>query len=176
VQDGDQWENPQHLYISWRLSLARMSDTSIYVVKTTANQERSVANLIAQIARKDGYDIRSLLVPDVLKGYVLVESPAPEIIEQAIQGIPHARTVIKGSSTFDEVEHFLTPRPAVVGIDEGAIVELISGPFKGEMARVKRVDAAKEEITVELFEAMVPIPVTVRADHVRVLSKDEVQR
>ncbi len=135
-----------------------------------------MANLIAQIARKEKHDIRALLVPDVLKGYVLVEAPAPEIVEQAIQGVPHARSVIRGSSTFEEVEHFLTPKPAVVGITEGAVVELISGPFKGEMARVKRVDVTKEEITVELFEAMVPIPITVRGDHVRVLSKDDVQR
>jgi transcriptional antiterminator NusG len=153
-----------------------MSETSIYVVKTTANQERSVANLIAQIARKDKYDIRALLVPDVLKGYVLVEAPSPEIVDQAIQGLPHARSVIKGASSIAEVEHFLTPKPVVVGINEGAIIELISGPFKGEKARVKRVDVAKEEITVELFEAMVPIPITVRGDHVRVLSKDEAQR
>jgi transcription termination/antitermination protein NusG len=153
-----------------------MSETSIYVVKTTANQERSVANLIAQIARKDKYDLRALLVPDVLKGYVLVESPTPEIVDQAIQGVPHARSVIKGASSIAEVEHFLTPRPVVVGINEGAIVELISGPFKGEKARVRRVDIAKEEITVELFEAMVPIPITVRGDHVRVLSKEEAQR
>jgi transcriptional antiterminator NusG len=149
-----------------------MSETSIYVVKTTANQERSVANMIAQIARKDKHEIMALLVPDVLKGYVLVEAPAPEIVDQAIQGIPHARSVIKGVSSFGEVEHFLTPKPAVIGINEGAIIELISGPFKGEKARVKRVDIAKEEITVELFEAMVPIPITVRGDHVRMLSKD----
>jgi len=141
-------------------------------VKTTANQERSVANLIAQIARKEKYDIRALLVPDVLKGYVLVEAPAPEIVDQAIQGIPHARSMIKGASSIEEVEHFLTPKPTVTGITEGAVVELISGPFKGEKARVKRVDTAKEEITVELFEAMVPIPITVRGDHVRVLSKE----
>lgn len=153
-----------------------MSETSIYVVKTTANQERAVANLLAQIARKEKYDLRTLLVPDVLKGYVLVEASASEIVDQAIQGIPHARSVIKGQSSFEEVEHFLTPKPAVIGITEGAVVELISGPFKGEMARVKRVDITKEEITVELFEAMVPIPITVRGDHVRVLSKDEVQR
>jgi transcriptional antiterminator NusG len=153
-----------------------MPETSIYVVKTTANQERSVANLIAQIARKEKHDIKALLVPDVLKGYVLVESSASEIVDQAIQGVPHARSVIKGASSFEEVEHFLTPKPTVTGITEGAVVELISGPFKGEKARVKRVDVTKEEITVELFEAMVPIPITVRGDHVRVLSRDEVQR
>ncbi|MDP7538701.1 MAG: transcription elongation factor Spt5, partial [Candidatus Poseidoniia archaeon] len=33
---------------------------------------------------------------------------------------------------------------------------------------------AKEEVTVELIEAMVPIPITVRGDHVRVLEKDPI--
>ena len=110
-----------------------MSETSIYVVKTTANQERSVANMIAQIARKEKYEIMALLVPDVLKGYVLVEAPAPEIVDQAIQGIPHARSVIKGVSSFGEVEHFLTPKPAVTGINEGQ--SLNSSPARSKEKR-----------------------------------------
>jgi len=36
-----------------------------------------------------------------------------------------------------------------------------------------KIDETKEEITVELFEAMVRIPVTVRGDSVRVLQKEE---
>jgi len=35
------------------------------------------------------------------------------------------------------------------------------------------VDTAREEITIELFDAMVPIPITVRGESVRVLSKEE---
>ena len=137
------------------------------------NQERFVANLLSMVARKENLDIRSVLAPEELKGYVLMESPMHEIVEHAIQNIPHAKTVVKGASSIAEVEHFLAPKPAVTGITEGDIVELISGPFKGERARVKRVDLAKEEITVELSEAMVPIPVTVCGDIVRVLSKEE---
>jgi transcriptional antiterminator NusG len=152
------------------------STASVFAVKTTANQERSVANLIAMVARKENYDIRSILVPEELKGYVLVESPMHEIVEHAIQNIPHAKAVVKGASSIAEVQHFLAPKPVVTGISEGDIVELISGPFKGEKARVKRVDTAKEEITVELSEAMVPIPVTVRGDIVRVLSKEETRK
>jgi transcriptional antiterminator NusG len=155
---------------------AAASTASVFAVKTTANQERSVANLIAMVARKENYDIRSILVPEELKGYVLVESPMHEIVEHAIQNIPHAKAVVKGASSIAEVQHFLAPKPVVTGISEGDIVELISGPFKGEKARVKRVDAAKEEITVELSEAMVPIPVTVRGDIVRVLSKEEAKQ
>jgi len=51
------------------------------------------------------------------------------------------------------------------GIAEGDIVELIAGPFKGEKARVQRIDEGKDQVTVELYEATVPIPVTVRGDH-----------
>jgi transcriptional antiterminator NusG len=147
--------------------------SAIFAVKTTANQERSVANMVAMVARKEQLDIRSVLVPEELKGYVLVESPMLEIVEQAITNIPHAKAVVRGASSIAEVQHFLAPKPTVTGISEGDIVELTAGPFKGEKARVKRIDEAKEEITVELSEAMVPIPVTVRGDIVRVLSKEE---
>lgn len=147
--------------------------SAIYAVKTTANQERSVANMISMVTRKEQLDIRSVLVPEELKGYVLVESPMLEIVEQAITNIPHAKAVVRGASSIAEVQHFLAPKPTVTGISEGDIVELTAGPFKGEKARVKRIDEAKEEITVELSEAMVPIPVTVRGDIVRVLSKEE---
>ncbi|MEA3282223.1 MAG: transcription elongation factor Spt5 [Euryarchaeota archaeon] len=149
-----------------------MSEESVFVVKTTANQERPVANILAQLAQRDHYDIRAILVPDELRGYILVESGDRDELAQAVQMVQHARSLVQGESSIEEVEHFLTPKPTVIGISVDSIVELISGPFKGEKARVKRVDEAHEEITVELFEAMVPIPVTVRGDHVRVLKRE----
>ena len=149
-----------------------MSEESVFVVKTTANQERSVANILGQLALRDHYDIRAILVPDELRGYILVESGDRDELAQAVQMVQHARSLVQGESNIEEVEHFLTPKPTVTGISVDSIVELISGPFKGEKARVKRVDEAHEEITVELFEAMVPIPVTVRGDHVKVLKRE----
>ena len=86
-----------------------------------------------------------------------------------ICGVEHQEFATTG---LEELKPHLTPPPAVSGIEEGNIVEVIAGPFKGEKARVQRIDQAKEEVTVELFEAMVPIPITVRGDHVRVLEKD----
>ncbi|MFQ6119235.1 MAG: transcription elongation factor Spt5, partial [Methanosarcinales archaeon] len=96
-------------------------------------------------------------------------------VEESIQTVPHARSVIRGQTSLKEVEHFLTPKPTITGISEGSIVEIVSGPFKGEKARVKRVDETHEEITVELFESVVPIPITVRGDHVRILKKEELE-
>jgi transcriptional antiterminator NusG len=90
-----------------------------------------------------------------------------------MEHVPSARTVLPGVTSLEEVGHYLVPKPAVSGIDEGTIVELINGPFKGEKAVVKRVDASKEEITVELYESVLPIPITVRGDHVRVIDRRE---
>ncbi|ETA68311.1 MAG: transcription termination/antitermination protein NusG [Methanolobus sp.] len=155
------------------MGVVMTAESAIFVVKTTANQERSVANMITQSARKEHLDIRAILAPDELKGYVLIEASSPGDVEQAIQTVPHARALVKGQSSIEEISHFLTPKPTVTGISEGAIIEITSGPFKGEKARVKRVDEGHEEITVELFDAVVPIPITIRGDTVRVLRKDE---
>ena len=74
--------------------------------------------------------------------------------------------------TFDEAKRFLKPEPIISSIQKGSIVELISGPFKGERAKVVRIDESREEVVLELIEAAVPIPVTVKADQIRIIQKE----
>jgi transcriptional antiterminator NusG len=146
----------------------------IFAIKTTSKQERTVADNILKAIETKATDIKvaSIIAPNELRGYVLIETPEQRNrIEQLVELIAHARVVTKGETSLAEVGHFLIPKPVVAGIDEGTIVELIAGPFKGEKAVVKRVDSAKEEITVELYESVVPIPITVRGDNVRVVEK-----
>ncbi|MCK9579799.1 MAG: transcription elongation factor Spt5 [Methanoregula sp.] len=147
---------------------------TIFAIKTTSKQERTVADNILKAIETKATDVKvtSIIVPNELQGYVLVETPEKmNRIEQLVEMIAHARVVVKGETSLAEVGHFLIPKPVVAGIEEGTIVELIAGPFKGEKAVVKRVDSAKEEITVELYESVVPIPITVRGDNVRVVEK-----
>jgi transcriptional antiterminator NusG len=142
----------------------------IYAVKTTASQERTVADMIMN---REQSDIHAALAPDSLTSYVMVEADDHAIIERVLDEIPHARSIVPGQSSITEVEHFLSPKPDVEGIAEGDIVELIAGPFKGEKAQVQRIDEGKDQVTVELYEATVPIPVTVRGDQIRVLDSEE---
>ncbi|MCX6682674.1 MAG: transcription elongation factor Spt5 [Methanoregula sp.] len=161
---------------------AEVSDNRIFAIKTTSKQERTVADSIKKAIDSKATDINvtAVIVPNELQGYVLIETPEKlNRIEQLVEKIPHARAVVrkgkdegeKSSMLLAEVAHFLVPKPVVSGIEEGTIVEMIAGPFKGEKAVVKRVDSAKEEITVELYESVVPIPITVRGDNVRVVEK-----
>lgn len=151
--------------------------TQILVLKTQVGQERRVAEALGNKARRFGVPVLSLLAPAELRGYVFIETTDPIRVEKGVRGISYARALIKNpdgqvkDTPFAEIAHFLTPVSAVAKIAEGDIVELVSGPFRGEKAKVTRVDDTKEEITVELIESMVPIPITVKGEHVRVLQK-----
>ncbi len=151
---------------------------AILAVKSSIGHERAVADAIYARAKAKDVGIFSILVPANLRGYVFVESMNPDRLEEVVRGVRRARGVVKGEGenrgiAFTDIDLYLTPKPVVSGIMEGDIVELVAGPFKGEKARVMKIDETKEEITVELFEAMVRIPVTVRGDHVRVLQKEQ---
>ncbi len=148
----------------------------IFTVKTQVGQERNVAEMLAGKLRKtkpQDNPVVSILAPQELRGYLFVEATDEEKLKELIKPISYARSMLEGDVPFSEVEHFLTPVSAVAKIQEGDIVELVAGPFRGEKAKVTRIDDAKEEITVELFEALVPIPITVRGENVRVLQRKE---
>jgi transcriptional antiterminator NusG len=153
-----------------------MEDTnsSIYALKTSVGQERNVARLLARKAKMPGVGILSILVPESLKGYILVESETKIDLRNPNLKVQHLRGVVegKGGITFEEAKRFLKPEPIISSIQKGSIVELISGPFKGERAKVVRIDESREEVVLELIEAAVPIPVTVKADQIRIIQKE----
>ncbi len=151
-----------------------MATQSIMVLKTQIDQEKSVADTLAgkAVSGAGEKDIYAILSPAGLRGYVFVEAMNTDRLRDKTRDIKKARSFIDGETSIEEIGPYLTPVSAVVGIVEGDIVELVNGPFKGEKARVQQIDPAKEEITVELIEAMVPIPVTVKGDSVRVIEKE----
>jgi transcriptional antiterminator NusG len=156
---------------SLKLTLACVARQAVLAIKTSRGYEREVADTLLARAEEKPDVVFSLLVPSALRGYVFAEGMSFEGVREMLKGIRKARGLVAGETTLKEVEPLLVPKITVEGFVEGAIVELISGPFKGEKARVRKIDQAKEEITVELIEAVVPIPVTVRGDHVRMLEK-----
>jgi transcriptional antiterminator NusG len=146
---------------------------SILVLKTSIGHERNVADGVSSKAKTGNTGIFAILAPGKLDGYVFMEAMNTDLVRETVRGVRKAKGLVEGETSFNEIEHFLTPKPLVSGVMEGDVVELVAGPFKGEKARVQKIDEAKEEITVELFDALVPIPVTVRGDHVRVLEKEK---
>ena len=147
--------------------------TNIYIVRTTIGQEKGIANVISGRVAKRQVDLKAMLVPEPLKGYIFVEAKSSREVELAVAGIPHIKGIIPGKILLQEIEHTLVPRPPTQDLVVGDIVEITGGPFKGERARVMRIDASKDEVTLELFEAPSPIPVKVHADFLRIVEKGE---
>jgi transcriptional antiterminator NusG len=147
--------------------------TKIFSIKTQVGKEQNAADLINSRTDKSKTKIPSILVTPELRGYIFLESYDKERIKEMIKTVSYARNMLEGDIPVEQIEHFLVPASAVAKIAEGDVVEMIAGPFRGETAKVTHIDDAKEEITVELFESVVPIPITVRGEQVRVVKKKE---
>ncbi|MFQ5800586.1 MAG: transcription elongation factor Spt5, partial [Candidatus Hydrothermarchaeales archaeon] len=119
------------------------------------------------------FGVHSILVTPELRGYIIIEAIDSTEIEKVLPGISHVRGIVEGDMQLSEIERFLEPVSSVAKVNLGDVVEFTAGPFKGSKARVTKVDETKEEITVVLFEATVPIPVTVSGNDIRVVMKEE---
>jgi len=143
----------------------------IYVLKTTAGQELNVANMLYSRASSANLPIYSILVTGSLKGYVFVEAASPHFVDEAASGIKHAKQRIPGLVKVSEIEKFIITKPVIEELDVGDMVEVVGGPFKGMKAKITRIDKPKNEVTLELLEATITLPITIHADYVRLLSK-----
>ncbi len=145
----------------------------IYTVRTTVGQERILADLLRVKQKKDNLPVYSIFVIDEMRGYIFVEAPNEIEVRKLVYGMPHIKGLVKKPVNLDEIKHFFEEKSLVASINKGDIVEVVSGPFKGEKAKIVRIDDAKDKITVELVEAAVPIPITLDAAAVRVIRKVE---
>lgn len=144
----------------------------IYTLRTTVGRENAVIETLNNRIKNTGALVKSILHPGELKGYIFIEGEIEEV-EKIMSGVPHIRGIIRKEVKLPEVGKFLEVKKIEIKINRGDIIEITGGPFKNEKGKVIRVDEAKEEITVELLEAAIPIPITVSTDSVKVIEAAE---
>ncbi len=144
----------------------------IYTLRTTSNREDQVVDFISSNIGKRNIHVYAIVRPHDLRGYIFVEAENREAAEDAYFKVPYARGILSQPIEYKDIAHMLEQVKVQVNIQKGDIVEIISGPFKRENAKVARVDQTKEEVVVELLEAAVPIPITVKLDSVKVVRRD----
>lgn len=147
-------------------------ENKIFAIRTTANREEQVMDFIDTNIKKKKLEVFSVINAHGMRGYIFIEAKSQEDAAQACFGIPYARGVLPKPVTYKEIEPMLEQIKAPMNIQEKDIVEIIHGPFKKEQAKVKRIDETKEEVVVELLEAAIPIPITVKMDWVKVIRRE----
>ena len=144
----------------------------IYTIKTVVGRENIVADSIAIKTKTEQLNISSLVHPEEIRGYLFIEGE-PEDIGKVVKMVPHVRGLIKKPVKLKDIQRFLQPRKVEVDLEEKDLVEVIGGPFKGEKGKVTRYDKVKREVTIELVDVAVPIPVTVSVEFVKLLKRSK---
>ena len=167
----------------------------LFIVKTAIGSEKRVADEMQARLMGSGSlskiqdDIYGILHPIGMRGYVMVESSALHHVEKLIgrsggrdpkarrglnqTPLKNAKTVLPGEAPLKDILPYLEPKAVTSGIEVGCIVEIVTGAFKGEKARVTSVAETKEEVSMELYEQPIPMTLKMRGDHVRVVERVE---
>ncbi len=148
----------------------------IYALRTTANREDQVLAFVASNAARKKLGVYSAIAPHGMRGYIFVEAADRHEAEQAAFGVPYAKGLLPNEIQYQEIEHMLEQVKKDVNIQKNDIAEILSGPFKREKCKIARVDKIKEEVVVELLEAAVPIPITLKIDAVKVIRRDDKEK
>jgi transcriptional antiterminator NusG len=145
----------------------------IFIVKVTTNKEERVIDMISDRAQKKNINIYSVFRPHGLRGYIFLESENRESAEEAAFDLPYVKGIIGKTIEYSEIKNMIEPSVENISIKEGDIVEMTGSTLKGEKAKVIRIDKQKEEVVVSLLGAVVPLPVTVKLDNVKVVRREE---
>lgn len=145
----------------------------IFIIKVTTNKEEKAIDMIADRIRKRNINAFSVSRPHGLRGYVLLEAENRESAEESVFNLPYVKGIIGKTISYEEIKNMIEPSATTITIKEGDIVEMIAEPFKKEKAKVLRIDKQKETVVVSLLGAVVPLPVTVKIDNVKVIRRDE---
>ncbi len=147
----------------------------IFIIKVTTNKEDRALELISAKVHKKQLQVYALARPHGLRGYIFLEAEDRESAEEAAYNLPYVKGIIGKTVSYEEIKNMLEPVMEEINIEKGDIVEIIGEPFKKEKAKVIRLDKNKGEVVVTLLAAVVPIPVTVKLDNVKVIRREKAE-
>ncbi len=144
----------------------------LYTIKTTNGREETVVDMMSLNVKNNGLDVKSIMHPSELKGYVFAEGNLADI-HKATQGLLHIKALKEHPIKLSDIEKFMEVKR--VAVDIGDEVEIVGGAFKGDKGIITRLDRTKDEVTIELREGAIPIPMTISTEFVRIVRKGAVK-
>ena len=145
----------------------------IFIIKVTTNKEERAMEMVSERAEKKALNVFSVIKPHGLRGYIILEAADRESAEESVFNLPYIKGIIGKTLTYDEIKNMLEPKVEDFNIAVGDIIEIIGQTFKGEKAKVTRIDKTKGEVVVSLLGASVPIPVTIKMDNIKVIRRED---
>lgn len=149
--------------------------TTIFAVRTTIGRERTVQDLVFNRLRTINPvpDLKAIFTADLYRGFIFIEAIHQRDVVHITSGVPHVKGKVVGSIPFDAVEKVIKPEKVINNIEEGDIVEIITGVFQNKKAQVLKVpkEGGKEEITVRLLDSDSALTVKLSSDSLKLYDK-----
>jgi len=142
-----------------------------FVIRVTSSQEKITLDILEKKAMKAGIPIYSMILVEGMRGYLIVEAKDEVACRDLIMNEPHVKGMLQKPLSNEELNKMIEIKKSAQEIGVNDIVEFLSGPLKGYKAKVIKVDLAKDEITVELMDVAVPIPVTTKSNTAKIIEK-----
>ena len=143
-----------------------------FAVKVTSGQERIAANMLQnKLSKGEGSNIYAILVIGGMRGYIILEAEDEMAVKSFITKEHNIHGVLPRPLSKDDIDKLLANKTQEQEAAKGDIVEFSTGPFKGYKARVLKVDPIKAEMTVELMDVVVPIPITTKLNTAKVIQR-----
>ncbi|MFH1750071.1 MAG: transcription elongation factor Spt5 [Candidatus Micrarchaeota archaeon] len=143
----------------------------LYAFRVTSGQENIVADLLYEKVKKNKMPVKTIVVSPYLKGYLIAEAENEVEAKRLITNVPHVKSMLHKTMQIEDLKDMLESKPQEILLEDGQLVEITSGPFKGEKAKVVKILKEKEEVIVVLVEVAVPIPVTIKINTVKVIQQ-----
>ncbi|MHA1672117.1 MAG: transcription elongation factor Spt5 [Promethearchaeota archaeon] len=159
------------------LSYEPGSKTTIFAVRTTIGQEKSVLqNIFNRLRVLNPFpNLKCMMIAEELRGYVFIEAVHQRDVMITISGLRHVKGKIVGSISLESISHVISPRKVTEILEEGDTVEIVSGIFAGQKAQVIRMprEGAKEEVTLRLLDSDSAISIKIHGDFLKLVEKGE---
>ena len=142
-----------------------------FVVKVTSGQERIVANMLQSKATKGDQKVYSIMIVEGMRGYIIIEAEDELACREFVSKEHNVRGVLSKPLSQEEIDKLVSMPSKAQDIQKGDTVEFSTGPFKGYKAKVLKIDDTKNDMTVELMDVVVPIPITTKINTAKVIQK-----
>jgi transcriptional antiterminator NusG len=144
-----------------------LSFSAIFIVRVKNGKEKDAALAFKEKAEFNKRNISTILSIENINSYIFVEGEKNDVAATCQDLTSQYRTKILGKTTLEELEKHLEPKPTILALTVGDIVEVVSGPFKGSTAKISSMTETREEIQIELLDSRIRIPIVIHADYVR---------
>ncbi len=136
----------------------------LFAVRTTVGREKTAVDSINLKYSGSRGVIKAVFSPAEIKGYIFVEGDDEEEVTEFLRNTPHVKGIINKDVDMSQLETFFEQKVEEIVLKEGDLVEVVGGPFKKEKAKVIRINEQKRDVKVELVDATVPIPITIKLE------------